>query len=418
MFSQQTSDCLERLLRDDIMGQARGYACYLDDGSIRNQDLAGRYLYEICDDLNKSIRMDLGLRPLFFDGGVVSLGFAPEIIGRLLAKRALREGRVEGALEWMTSLLNREYAYGLRIVSLWGVTVNNAIQLTDEVSVAPITDLPDSWQKRFFVRAFERPWEGGLGGISRLVGAQPNAALVVRSRVCPLVHSDNSRGPLAMSPEARRVFSLTKEVALALSAVGPRDPIIGPDWFVFNDVDVQEANTQFGLGESQVEFIPARPVDFPPLQPEEASEIVRGYLGLQEDVRNLVRVGLKRISQALRRHHPGDCAIELAIAFEALMGGNEKNEVTHKVRVRTARILGGTPEERIRTSEIVNRTYGIRSAMVHSGAIDLRKRHKVGDEYLTADQLIPVAADTCATLIRAVIRAGALPDWSSFDVSA
>jgi len=126
---------------------------------------------------------------------------------------------------------------------------------------------------------------------------------------------------------------------------------------------------QWGGGRSlhRPEIIPGIALTcYPPLDPSVA-KFIRGYLALPDAPRARVRVALLRLNQALRRRSAGDGAIELSIAFEALTGDDQTMEMTHKVKVRSSRILGGTSEERRRNSAIVGRMYALRSKLVHTG---------------------------------------------------
>jgi hypothetical protein len=53
-----------------------------------------------------------------------------------------------------------------------------------------------------------------------------------------------------------------------------------------------------------------------------------------------------------------------------LVGDKTNNEMTHKVKVRTVRMIGGNLEERRRNAAIVNKAYSVRSKMVHTGVVE------------------------------------------------
>ncbi|WP_208449196.1 HEPN domain-containing protein [Burkholderia ambifaria] len=138
---------------------------------------------------------------------------------------------------------------------------------------------------------------------------------------------------------------------------------------------------------------------------------------IPEKVRKNLRVALNRLNLAQRRFKLGDKAIDLAIVLESLLGGNETNEVTHKVTTRAARLLGGPNEERLYNRDIVNATYGYRSKMVHSGAQPEGTKQIAGNA-MQASEILSAAVNVCVAVIKRIIRLPDIPDWKTFDIGA
>ncbi|RQZ86845.1 hypothetical protein DF053_18745 [Burkholderia cepacia] len=166
-----------------------------------------------------------------------------------------------------------------------------------------------------------------------------------------------------------------------------------------------------------MEIVPAQFGNNANLDPEEAPEMVRAYLALPADTRQHVRVAIERISQAQRRRSVGDRAVELATALEALVGDGANNEMTHKVKVRTARYVGGSRDERIINAAIINKTYAIRSKLVHTGRIDENATAAIAGSHFTVSQIVDRALSLCVQLTKKIIMRGEIPDWSLFDIT-
>jgi len=213
-------------------------------------------------------------------------------------------------------------------------------------------------------------------------------------------------------------YELFREIALALTVVGPRVSLLADHWFTFDDPDIQQARI-LGASRSRslIEILPKMPREHPPLDPVEALAVVTDYLKLEGNTRNKVRLSLDRLNQAQRRHNVGDQAVELCTALEALVGDGQTTEMTHKVRVRGAKMIGGDAASRRRNATIIGKTYDIRSKLVHTGRVDESKAYALPDESLTAAQLIEATILLVASLIKVVIRERGVPKWSEFDVS-
>ena len=244
-------------------------------------------------------------------------------------------------------------------------------------------------------------WRGLNGGYQRTSAvAQPR-----RSAIDPTEH-----------PELRddRVFlqtdELLREVALALTVVGLRVPILAAQWFTFDDPDFEETVLGVGRRSHLLEILPNRPTDYPVLDPTEARNIVEAYLALTKPTRNTVRLALERLNQAQRRHRIGDRAVELSIAFETLLLRRRSSDKVENITKRLENFLDGTGAVRKKNSAVVNATYDIRSDLVHAGQDAVGHRWIDGHRVSVLD-IVEHATAMCAELIRTVMRRGSLPRW-------
>lgn len=340
-------------------------------------------------------------------------GFYPNFVGVPLLRRALQTGRPEEAIEWLQKVLGTSVAFGKTIHALWGIPVEREIQFTQDVKIVPIEELPDSIQKQWITGCLY--FRSGSPVATMLDFTPPKSALIVRRRIDPFT-CDPGIQPVFANDEFLETDELLKNITLVLTVVGPRVAISAAQWFTFDDPDLEQACILSGQRRSQFhEILPNRHDDYPLLDSTEAQEIVQAYIALHGDTRRKVRVALQRLSQALRRHSTGDRAVELSTAFETLLGDNDKTELTHKIKVRSARLIGGVNEVRKKNAAIINAAYSIRSKLVHTGVDDARSRTICG-ECMSATEIIDQTVRICTDLIKIIIRRGSIPDWSIFDI--
>jgi hypothetical protein len=186
------------------------------------------------------------------------------------------------------------------------------------------------------------------------------------------------------------------DVVLALTLVGPRVPIQAAEWFAFDDPDLEEANLLGSRSQSSIEILPSTPGAYPTLDAEEAPPIVQAYLSLTGTVKDRVRVALQRLNQAQRRRNLGDRAVELSTALETLMGDNATTEMTHKIRTRAVRLIGGLEAKRKSNAAILNKAYNIRSSLVHTGKVDTGKVENVCEQKMSVADIIKHTTCMCA----------------------
>jgi hypothetical protein len=342
-------------------------------------------------------------------------GFFPHMVGSPLVRRVLQSGDPAEAIRWLQKVLAAVEADGQSITALWGVPVEQRISLTPTVDVVPIKDLPDSQQKEWITNLLIKGPQGPV--MSGLDFDQPRSALVVCQRIEPFLYEPDNEPPV-VNPQVAGNHEMLSEITLALTVVGPRVPIQAAHWFTFDDPDLEQANIlSGGRHHPQIEILPLVHKPYPPLDPNEAKDLVGAYLALTGNTRNQVRVALQRLIQAQLRHNVGDRAVELSIALETLMGDKATTEMTHKVTVRSVRLLGGPPGVRRKNRRVITEAYNIRSKLVHGSHVKPTATTNIEGKRLTASAIIEAATAICVDLIKLIIHRGSIPDWSEFDIT-
>jgi hypothetical protein len=244
----------------------------------------------------------------------------------------------------------------------------------------------------------------------------PSSALIISYPKHPFLVGQEDSLTAHYVPDS----DLVADTILALTIVGPRIVIHAVNWFSFDDPDLEAARLGVSFGTRIVEVIPNQRLEsFPPLDAAMARQAVEAFMSLKGSVKDKVRIALSRLRLALSRHSVGDKALEVAIAFETLLEDGGNAEMTHKIKVRTARLIGGSAAERERNAAIVGKTYEVRSALVHKGHVDssMSLRLRQGEAKVSAENVVALAIGVCAKLIWTVLRRQNIPVWTSFDIA-
>ena len=340
-------------------------------------------------------------------------GFYPHFMGMPLVRRLLRTGDPEGTIHWLLKILGTAAADGQSITALWGVPVEQPIELTRGVNIVPMGQVPDSLHKRRITNAVVQAMHSPI--MSSLNFMTPDSAIVVRRRIQPFAHRLDDGAPLP--PVPLPADEPIDDIILVLTLIGPRVPLEAGHWFTFDDPDIEEAQLGGGsLTQHSIEILPTGHNSYPPLDPAKGQQTVKGYLDLKPETKDKVRVALQRLNQAMRRRNIGDRAVELVTAVECLVGDSGTTDLTYKLTVRAARLIGGDVHERRRNAAVLKKANEIRSAMVHSGRVASKKENVVG-QTMSHSEIVGEAIELLGRLISKVIARGSVPDWAIFDVT-
>lgn len=338
-------------------------------------------------------------------------GFYPSFVGPKLLHRTFDTCSASAAISWLQKVLSTQVADGKFITALWNVPVESEVQLTPDLRLVPFDSLPPSGQKTAIENSqFQTEFIS-----TPLVWQPPTSALVAPHQVDNFVWD-----PEEMHQEDYRFFALHESVAditLLLTLIGPRVAIQVAHWFNFDDPDLELALLGQSRGSQMPEILPKLAGQIlPVLNAAEAIEIISRFHDLSPSAKEKIKIATDRLRRALLRHQPSDGAVEVSIALEILCGDQQTTEMTHKVKVRAVRLLGGHPIVRDRNRTILTKTYDIRSKLVHQGSHHT-KPVPVSGVSMPVDAVISEACHLCAELIKTIIRRGAFPEWSHFDIN-
>jgi Apea-like HEPN len=315
---------------------------------------------------------------------------------QLVLNRARTKGP-DDAVRWLSKvLLSATKVSVLRVMPLWGLEVSHPINLTESIRLLPLSELPN-------LPDWSEPTGPRPGLDVAMYQLQPPKTALVARIVRKLISGDD------LSEYDSYTDDLLEELRLCLTAVAPCAILPAPQQSLFEDPDFADLAQLGGFSWRLMEVRPTKLVSFGVFDTDRAQGLVQAYLALNADARGRIHLALDRFDRALRRHAPGDAAMELAISLDSLLGDSE-GELTWKVSLRSALLVAGTKSERLERRAVIQAIYRLRSKVVHTGRTptSIEKR---GRGRLSPAELIPMAMTTTAEVISAAIYRGKLPDW-------
>jgi hypothetical protein len=139
---------------------------------------------------------------------------------------------------------------------------------------------------------------------------------------------------------------------------------------------------------------------------------LKKFFSLTPEVREKLRVPIKRLNQSRRRQNPADKAIDLGVAFESLFLGDRRNneQITFTFRLRGAWFLGKDKQDRRDLVCFFNSIYDCRSVSVHTGKLGQKIKVKNRGE-IEITKFLEEADDLCFRSIKAIIDSEEFPNW-------
>lgn len=262
-----------------------------------------------------------------------------------------------------------------------GLKMTAPHSFSNGVTLSPISNVPNSCRpKRLYNLSASSPEDLVLTVVSFDVGDVDAG------------DSDEGHG------EYLRISEMMQRTVSAFVLGGETTPTMTTTWQEFTDPDLQRAEFGFVSMMSKHE---GRHAQFPADATGKTTEWVERYVDLPEEVTKHIDVAIERLNLARRRMKPGDKAIDGCICLEALLSGRgAQSELTHRISLRTALLLGRTVQDRKDIYKRVKRFYDLRSKMVHGQVSGAQTKYE------------PIATDglsLCLDALRAVVQAGAKP---------
>ncbi len=308
-----------------------------------------------------------------------------------LAEWLLRRAGAVGPDQAVTDLeryLRTERLPYRATVAVGGITPDHAYDLGQGMQLILWKDVPNSSTKRAIDEAspFHRSFY------------HPDGALV-RELELQRTHIDHSETRKYLRPMD---WSDMTDVLLCLGLFGPTAPVLLASW-----LEPPEWAPVL-TGAYSMPFVEGSgaPRPFPKTAPNDASRLYSTWLALTEGRRTELRVPMQRLNTAMRRRSSVDSAIDLGIALESIFLGDEVDELSFRLRVRAARWLGATPDERGKVSALIRDLYVARSKAVHRGQVPASIKNRPTAELLEDGYRLT------ATALVALIRSGD-PDWDA-----
>lgn len=295
-----------------------------------------------------------------------------------------------------------------REVDVWDVVIiesletQQSVEIADGVRLLPLHEVPDSvWKIEMERQASRMP-------LVRDFGPPPRSALIRPAMIAPrfVDPSKDDRYVLHKLDPESAMFDIARCLTLMPNAA----PITSIFYSQLCDHEpcAHFAGSAFGYQLEDVTHGPNYRID------ENGISLLREDFGhfrrLPSEDKPFFRLVLERLNQAKRRRSLADRALDLGIAFEALLLRDQQPpaQLGMTVRYRAAWLLGGeSVEERKKVFGNVGKVYGHRSAAAHGGEISSKSERK----RRIAQKEIKEGIALCVAAIRALLERGYPSDW-------
>ena len=319
-------------------------------------------------------------------------------------RRDLGEEALADAAEWLIRVLETRHAVGKFIVAIWGLSVEQEVDLGGGLAIVPFDHLQDSTLKRRVTESSDQPWDGSVW-MSPHYHSEPSAALVQNITKFPYIGSPAKGARMLAELEAK-----AKATLAFLQACVAGQPLVGGSWFEYEDHDLDINEYENYLIWLLPEVIPrvrsAVSVDVPTLRRYAAA-----LRSIPSEWRNTLQRSMERFVLSQCRHQIVDKALDLALAFEiAVAGGKGDNAPPGwKVSVRSAQMIGGTLERRRQVRASVSALYRLRNTGAHGGSLNDAERQQQEDT-------IVVGVSVYCDLFASFLSSGRQPDWQTLEL--
>lgn len=294
----------------------------------------------------------------------------------------------------------------LGVLWVYGVATETTQKLTEDISLIPVEEMPDSNDKEYILKSNFRP-QFALG-----VELLPRAALVRRYKSTKLLRND--RPEIKSGEMASRDFKAQNqlhEAGLLLNCLPgvcctagyftsycPPEVPLGPFGGSGGGQSIRDI---IQLGASRLE----------PGHEAILSKLMRKFQGLPASTKPHFERALLRLAQAKGRIDIQDRALDLGIALEMLLLNDVPPEqLSLHFRLRGAWLIGKTPAERQDLFRLFNRIYRWRSKVAHNGYSE----ELSGSKSLTHTQVNEKMAECFAVaerVFQTLITRGT-PEWN------
>lgn len=343
--------------------------------------------------------------PIFYEAFLTSRDPMPHIN---MTQKLFDIARLNGAtaaLQWFDKLFINEPIAEVYIFLLGGIQIPYTVQLTSDVWLTTINDLPESIYKNYLLNGI--PFEATdlmktTSVMPHIAWSAMKTALVFKSKRKPIQYAEDSA--IEENNKLTEMHLLVEDMVLLLTTCCEYGIQILLSWAQYLDPD-------FNLSEPGTSF---------PLQPSYHSRwgvldvkliehLAPKFIQLNKNSKDRIRLALKRLNNSKNRFAIEDIALELGIAYEILLSQkDETGDINWRVSYRAAWVYGNDLDSRKETRKIIKKLYDMRSHAVHRGHVE---NSQANHEILHAAGII------CNALIRTFIEEGTIPNWADFELS-
>lgn len=313
----------------------------------------------------------------------------PTMVAQSMLALARTPGRSsEDSVAWLRKIPAVGSGVGRAVKALYGIQCSERVALSDNVFLVPIMELPDTDTRKWVLDEHDRANQGLL---VNSVTMPPASALYRAGTIEPLLSPE----PVRNSP-VEGWFRELDQAALLLAIAPKVIPSEAAHWLQFDDPDV-ELIARGSVGRLLPDISPSVPSEtYHSIAPEFAAGLVAKLQNLvSETDRARVLLALERLIRSRIQQHPGNRAIDIAIALEVLFKDGERGHISEAIRRRAVGVVNPTEAAR------VQKCYSLRNCMVHTG--------KINETAQTANEIVETADSVCRKALERILTVGHVP---------
>jgi hypothetical protein len=253
-----------------------------------------------------------------------------------LFSRGVRWGNdIPEAADWLLRMLTTREAKGLFKVAIWGLALDQEIQLTPTSRMMAFAALPNSYmKKRISERA--KPCYDGSAWMTQNYYDEPLVAFIEEIPDFPYIGTDG-----ACFEVMRQLVWEAHELSVLIQAACVGHPLAVACWFEYADQDLEYSEWENTFSWLLPEISPhvkrCSPVDIATIQAN-----LRNYFALSPSRRSTLLRAMERFRQSQCRQQEIDRVLDLALAFEiAVSDKGDHAPPGWKVSVRSTQLIGG-----------------------------------------------------------------------------
>jgi hypothetical protein len=260
-----------------------------------------------------------------------------ELIAAWLVGEARRRQPAQVVEDFAYFLEHRELE-GLKVEIVYGVKLEASIDLGASLKLEPFDDLPLSWQKELIKlrRHLEYRW------FDRYFGDP--VALTMRFALSPALASPNDQSAFEKHKrEDTKRQSVMDAIPPLLTLLGHGAPVAAESWCQAKGRGVPALGPPgFATGFENLGLMAHRPPIH--IDPTGAQTLVEQFLELPQSSQRRLGVPLVHLNHSRRQYTVEAAAIDLRTALEALLVPDAGPELTFKVSLLGAWMMGDGPE--------------------------------------------------------------------------
>lgn len=331
------------------------------------------------------------------DGG--SGSHHPIAISHLVAAlitTTLEAGDIDYALGQMFRVISTNTAKGAFVAVLSGIDVETEFNLGNEIRLVPFRQIPESSNKQHLLHKAKIP-------------ADATSALLVEFEISNF-YFDPTQSTSSHIPSGGQVETIRRIADCLMVFTNSSSGIIA-EWDLVIDVGAPRFNEVMIRLDPLVAYTSTfKSTTIKADQATQLAEAASHWLTFRGDY-GQISLACARLRRSGRGMHPEDQAIDLGVALEVLLSGNlnSTQELSHRLAMRGAWLLGSDPDKRLTMAGNLKSIYDMRSKAVHTGRVS--GKFKFNGKKLVAFEALEAGRELCNSMLLEIIHKREWPNW-------